>query len=234
MDIKDVSGLDDYLAHLNQIKSSAKRASLRDGEIVRVHPDPRLLAKQFMITLAHQARAGSRDIHNIWTSQVPPHYPPCILPSQELKPLMISHMRLGRHYQGNRTLIRVLTPPNRMTAVMAIIEDEEGTAVLLQLYNQPEEDNVGKEQILQLGDVCIVKDPFFKVTTDGSYSLRVDHVSDIIRLEDTDDRIPLKWRKRVLSLDKSSQEIRKQGNASFQKQNWAEAERLYVDDHNRQ
>ena len=71
---------------------------------------------------------------------------------------------------------------------MAIIEDEEGTAVLLQLNNQPEEDKVGKEQILQVGDVCIVKDPFFKATTDGLYSLRVDHVSDIIWLEETDDR----------------------------------------------
>lgn len=116
-----------------------------------------------------------------------------------------------------------------MTALMAIVEDEEATAVLLQLYNQPEELKVSKEHILQVGNVCIVKDPFFKATTDGSYSLRVDHVSDIIWLADTDDRIPLKWRKEVLCRDESSQGIRIRGNAAVQKREWAEAERLYVD-----
>jgi hypothetical protein len=113
-----------------------------------------------------------------------------------------------------------------MTAVMAIVEDEEGTAVLLQLYNQPEEDQVSHKQILKQGDVCIVKDPFFKATIDGAYSLRVDHVSDIIWLADTDERIPWKWRKRVLSLDETSQDIRKQGNAAVKEGDWATAERL--------
>lgn len=124
-------------------------------------------------------------------------------------------------------MVRILTPPDRMTAVMAIVEDEEGTAVLLQLYNQPEEPKVSKERILQAGDICIIKEPFFKATVDGSYALRVDHVSDIIWLEDTDDRIPSKWRKRVSRLGGDSQDIRKQGNAAVQKRNWAEAECLY-------
>jgi hypothetical protein len=115
-----------------------------------------------------------------------------------------------------------------MTAVMAIAEDEEGTAVLLQLYNQPEEDQVSHHQILRQGDVCIVKDPFFKATTDGSYSIRVDHVSDIIWLEGTDHRIPLKWRKRVLPLEETSEDIRKHGNEAVKEGKWATAERLYV------
>ncbi|KAJ0332022.1 hypothetical protein COL922a_011556 [Colletotrichum nupharicola] len=66
-----------------------------------------------------------------------------------------------------------------MNAVMAIAEDEEGTAVLLQLYNQPED--VKADELLPQNSVHIIKEPFFKVTTNSKYSLRVDHVSDLFR-----------------------------------------------------
>ena len=143
---------------------------------------------------------------------------------------MISRMELERHHRGNYSLIHVLTPPDRMTAVIAVVEDEEGTAVLLQLYNQPEECRVRKGLILREGDVCIIKEPFFKATTEGSYSLRVDHVSDIIWLQDVDERVPLRWRTRILKLDETSQAIRLQGNDAVKKRDWAQAECLWVVD----
>jgi hypothetical protein len=180
-----------------------------------------------------QASENRGGDYTLLTSQVPPGYPPCVRPVQELVPLMISRMTLERHHRGSRALVHVLTPPDRMTAVIAVVEDEEGTASLLQLYNQPEESGVSKEQILQKGDVCIIKDPYFKATTDGSYSLRVDHASDVLWPEPTDDRVPFKWRNRALCLDETSQDVHKQGNAAVQKQNWAEAELLYVHDDNR-
>ncbi|KAJ0272115.1 hypothetical protein COL940_010634 [Colletotrichum noveboracense] len=73
-----------------------------------------------------------------------------------------------------------------MNAVMAIAEDEEGTAVLLQLYNQPED--VKADELLPQNSVHIIKEPFFKVTTDGKYSLRVDHVSDSPTWRRTDEK----------------------------------------------
>lgn len=228
MDIKDVSSLDNYRMFFDRIKINTKRASLRKGENPHDHPPANLLVAQFMMRLGRTASINSRNDRTLSTSQVPPYYPPSVQPVRELMPLMISRMTLENHHRSSQALIHVLTPSDRMTAVTAIVEDEEGTAVLLQLYHQPDESMVSKEQILQLGDVCIVKEPFFKTTTDGSYSLRVDHVSDIIWLEDADDRIPLKWRKRVLLLDVSSKDIRAQGNTAVQKRNWAEAERLYV------
>lgn len=139
---------------------------------------------------------------------------------------MISEMRLETHHRGYRTLLRVQTPPNRMTAVMAIVGDEQGTAVLLQLYYQPEESVVPAKEILRPDSVCILKEPFFKCATDDSYSLRVDHLSDIIWLEDTDERVPPKWRKPVLPLNNNSKSIRMQGNDAVQNQSWAEALRL--------
>ncbi|KAI1773666.1 hypothetical protein F4818DRAFT_97598 [Hypoxylon cercidicola] len=230
MDTKDISSDEKYLALLSQIKQNVERVSRRKGERPR-HPPPSFLVTQFMMNRSHTINARRSGMNfTITTTQVPPHYPPCVRPIQELKPMMISRMGLEIHHRGNQVLVHVLTPPDRINAITAIVEDEEGTAVLLQLYNQPDESKVSKENVLQAGDVCIIKEPFFKVSSNSeSYNLRVDHVSDIIWLDDTDYRIPLAWRKRILSLDESSQDFRLQGNAAVGKQNWGEAEILYTD-----
>ncbi|KAI1476077.1 hypothetical protein F4774DRAFT_262798 [Daldinia eschscholtzii] len=229
MDTVDVSEHAKYIAFFQQAKENAERARLRKGEKPKDIPIPALLIMEFLMHLRHTANVMREHGHLLQTSQVPPFYPPCARPIQELKPLMISGMGLETHHRGSYVLIHVLTPPNRMTAVTVIVEDEEGTAVLLQLYNQPKESKVAKEHIIQASDVCIIKEPFFKVTNDGSYSLRVDHVSDIIWLQDTDSRIPLEWRTRILYLDESSEEVRKEGNEAVKKKDWARAERLYTD-----
>ncbi|KAJ0364467.1 hypothetical protein COL26b_012495 [Colletotrichum chrysophilum] len=112
-----------------------------------------------------------------------------------------------------------------MNAVMATAEDEEGTAVLLQLYNQPED--VEADDLLPQSSVHIIKEPFFKVTTDGKYSLRVDHVSDDLLLSVNDERIPKRWR--IPNQTDGNSETRLQGNAAVKQQNWGRAERLYSD-----
>ncbi|KAI1653439.1 hypothetical protein F4813DRAFT_253040 [Daldinia decipiens] len=229
MDTKDISDSEEYFAFIKQSKENAERAQRRKGEKPRDHPPPGLLISQFIMKLYHSASTSDMMNHRFYMSQVPPYYPPCTRSVQSLKPLMISGMMLENHHLGSYALVRVLTPPDRMTAVMAIVEDEEGTAVLLQLYNQPEESKIAKDHILKAQDICIIKEPFFKVTNSGSYSLRVDHVSDIIWLEDTDNRIPLEWRKRFISLDESSEDIRREGNEAVQKKDWVKAERLYTD-----
>lgn len=229
MDTNDVSDKPDLVSYLQQIQATSELAALRKGERPQDHPFPQVLIFQFMAKLYQkeamdESMIGSTN-HMISTTQVPRPYPPSIRSVNDLQPLMISHMTLETHHRGKKTIIRALTPPDRMTAVMAIVEDEEGTAVLLQLYNQPEEVEVSKENILKANYVCIVKEPYFKATTDGSYSLRVDHVSDIIYLQDDDERIPRKWRKRSWS-PQDSQQLRMQGNSAVQEGNWAEAENM--------
>ncbi|KAI0133493.1 TPR domain protein [Xylariales sp. AK1849] len=228
MDIQDVSNVDQFSTFLQKVKANAVEASRRKGQSPRDHPPVQILVSRFLMkrSMRTTRQSGGAEI-NISTSQVPPPYPPSVCSVDELKLLMISRMTLENHHRGNKVIIRILTPPDRMTAVMAIVQDEEGTGVLLQLYNQPEATVVDEHDILRPQSVCIIKEPFFKATTDGSYSLRVDHVSDIVWLLDTDDRIPPKWRKPVSNVGGDAQEIRMQGNAAILKKNWAEAERLY-------
>ncbi|KAK7959153.1 uncharacterized protein PG986_004007 [Apiospora aurea] len=136
-------------------------------------------------------------------------------------------MKLETHHRGMKTLLRVLTPPDRMNAAMAIVEDQEGTAVLLQLYHVPEVSVVPTEHILYKDRVCVLKEPFFKGTTDGTYSLRVDHVNDIIWLAPDDEHVPAKWRRQQIAAPNESLEARMRGNKAVQNNNWAEAQRLY-------
>lgn len=229
MDFQQVGDLDKYAVLMKQVQENVARAASRKGEQPSDHPPTWLLLQSFMSQLEANNAQLSRSQKVIATSQVPAPYAPCTLPAADLKPMTISQMKLETHHRGHQIVVRVLTPPDRMTAVMAIVEDEEGTAVLLQLYHQPAETVVPKVNILQQGGYVLIKEPFFKTAaTNGSYNIRADHVSDVIFLDDTNDLVPKKWRKRVetIATGLSSREIRLQGNKAVEKMEWAMAERL--------
>lgn len=228
MDIKDVSNESKYIGYMKQLQGAAERAARRKGQPVRDHPPSQQLVSSFLMKLMATSYRSQLNENTIATTQVPAPYPPCIVSANDLEPIMISEMRLETHHRGKKIMLRVLTPPDRMTAVMVIVEDEKGIAVLLQLYHQPEETIVPATEILSANMVCILKEPFFKCATDGTYSLRVDHPSDIIRLDGADDRIPSHWRPSMVISDENSTDIRKQGNDAVQVKKWAEALRLYV------
>ncbi|KAF7554291.1 hypothetical protein G7Z17_g3039 [Cylindrodendrum hubeiense] len=228
MDIKDVSHIGEYAQYLERIKDMAERALRRKGQMAREHPPPDQVKARFLMNLELSNIQARSQKGVVATSQVPAPYAPCVRSVSELKPMMISTMRLEMHHRGKRIVLRIRTPPQRMTAVMAIVQDEEDTAVLLQLYNQPDESVMPVSEIIRRDSVLIIKEPFFKCATDGSYSLRVDHPSDIIWLEDTDEKIPPKWRKPVHTLANDSKSIRMQGNDAVQSQSWAVAQRLYT------
>lgn len=226
MDVQDVSSVDYFVDSLRQAQAAAENAARRKGQKPRDHPPPWILIQSFMMKIRSQIDMNSR--HVFVTSQIPEPYPPCILPAAELRPTEISQMKLETHHRGQRIVVRCLTPPDRMTAVMAIVEDGEGTAVLLQLYHQAPEDFIPAAVLIKPGTLFLLKEPFFKASTDGSYSLRADHVSDVIPLDETDELVPVKWRKNskaLLDCD-TSRNIRTQGNDAVGKKAWAEAERL--------
>ncbi|KAI0837710.1 hypothetical protein F5Y06DRAFT_63003 [Hypoxylon sp. FL0890] len=226
MDIQDVSDFGQFKVMLQNIEVNMALASLRKGETPRNLPSPSFLIQQHMLQLQSQLQSNahllSQERHTIATSQVPAPYPPCTLRATELKPIPISQMKLETHHRGCKVVVRVMVPPSRITAIMAIVEDERGTATLLQLYNQPPEALVPAGESLRQGCFYLLKEPFFKGTASGSYSLRVDHVSDIMLLSDSDELVPTKWRK-TKTIAETSGSIRKRGNEAVGKKNWAEA-----------
>ncbi|KAK2061682.1 hypothetical protein LY76DRAFT_590189 [Colletotrichum caudatum] len=230
MDVKDVSEAEEFVAYFQQLQITAERARSMKGQIPLDHPSPSMLVGHFEMA---RGRAIIEMIMKprqcyIKTSQMPPAYLPCNRPENELQPLPISKMRLEEHHRGTHVLVRTMTMPHKINVVSAIAEDEEGTAVLLQLYNQPEESEFDVEDILPQGSVCLIKEPFFKKATDGKYSLRVDHVGDFCLLPRDDERIPQQWRS-VPHFAPTSESIRSRGNTAVRQKKWGRAEKLYTE-----
>ncbi|KAH8590368.1 hypothetical protein B0O99DRAFT_634741 [Bisporella sp. PMI_857] len=121
----------------------------------------------------------------------PRAYTPCSSPLCELTKVMIKDL-LETHHSGTYLLLRSITPPDRMTAVMVIAEDKKDV-LMLQLYYQVPENKCATEEILGEGTILIVKEPYLKLIVDGDYGVRVDHLSDVIYLPAHDKQTPNGW-----------------------------------------
>jgi hypothetical protein len=49
-----------------------------------------------------------------------------------------------------------------MTAIMAIMEDENGDVIMLQLYQQEDEDTRAAAGIVDVGKLLLVKEPYLR------------------------------------------------------------------------
>ncbi|EDO02331.1 hypothetical protein SS1G_04807 [Sclerotinia sclerotiorum 1980 UF-70] len=202
MDIDNVSGVPQYIEILDRQQKALKAAMARQGQRPTDLKSRQELITQFMVSILAQSmmQLGPQMTSHFHTSFVPIPYKPCVTPLDELKPTRIRNLGLETHHRGSYLLVRALTPPRRMTAIMAIVEDENGDAIPLQLYQQPDEKFRPATSVIMKNDVYLVKEPYFKATSDGSYGLRVDHVSDIIRLDEHHDLLPEKWKPTVLDI----------------------------------
>ena len=108
---------------------------------------------------------------------------------------MIKDLVLETHHRGTYVCLRAVTPPYRVTGVMAITEDEEENTVTLELYNQGTFRSVA--EIMDEGSVLILKEPYLKASSDGNYGLRVDHPSDFSLILEDDEVFPSAWQKNL-------------------------------------
>jgi len=160
---------------------------------------------------------------NIRTSFIPPAYSPCFRSILDLHKVMIKDLLLETHHRDNYIMVRSITPPDRMNAVMAIVEDENGEVIMLQLYYQEEEITRTAEDILGEGTILIVKEPYLKLMSDGDYGLRIDHPSDLVYIPQNDLRIPSCWQLSIEELEVSVEHLRMQGNNYFNAFNYQAA-----------
>lgn len=218
MDTHDPSGLPELLEAFMKQKKNLQAALLRKGQSPQWHPREMMLT-QFLWRLSKKNDGPANDFH-IATSFVPPSYPPCVTSFSQLTKAMIRDLVLETQHRGKYLLLRCATPQSRMTAVMAMVEDEADEMIMLQLYHQEYPDQPHEEILIQ-GRTVIVKEPYLKETATGGYALRVDHVSDIEFLSPTDERIPPRWRKSPP--EKTAAAWKVAGNAHFNKSSYRAA-----------
>ena len=110
-----------------------------------------------------------------------------------------------------------------MTAIMAIMEDENGDVMMLQLYQQEDEVKRPVVDVVNVGTILLVKEPYFKVQGDGEYGLRVDHLSDVVQIKNNDARIPKAWQQRKIPSAYSAESLKTKGNLSMEKKRYWDA-----------
>ncbi|KAB8302482.1 hypothetical protein EYC80_005886 [Monilinia laxa] len=211
-------------------KAVLKATMARQGQRPKDMKPRQELISQFM--MMHMSRQMSQfRIHNdsqLHTSFVPIPYEPSIIPLEELTPINIKDLRLETHHRGSYLLVRALTPPFRITGIMAIVEDENADALPLQLYQQPEEKLRPAASVITVQDIFLIKEPYLKTTSDGGYGLRVDHVSDLVCLDANHDMLPKDWKPRVVDLDKTADDWKQEGNVAMGKGHYWAAIQSYT------
>ncbi|KAL8823300.1 MAG: hypothetical protein Q9191_005988 [Dirinaria sp. TL-2023a] len=229
MEIDDVSNVQSWMELLNRQKAVLQAASKRKSEDPSNRKPLRQLVHEFMSSYTStKEMMASRNQHLIHQSFVPPPYQPSIAPLVELEKVPLKDLRLETHHRGSYVLLRTATPGLMMTAVMVVMEDENGSGVVFQLYQQRDDEYRTAEQVLPQKTVWIVKEPYFKVMNDGGYGIRVDHISDLVQLSDGDERIPEIWRPRISELEQGAIALKDDGNNALKAGKMYEAVSRYT------
>jgi hypothetical protein len=222
MDVHHAADLEQDEQLISGQKLTLQKAKAHRGQRPRDRKSRQEAYHKFMLALA-STRSTSHGGRMIHSSFVPPSYLPCTAPVAELKPVAIRELQLEVHHRGTYLLLRSITPPNRMTAIMAVMEDEKGDVVVLQLYHQEDENSRKATDIVDVGTILLVKEPYFKVMGDGGYGVRVDHVSDVVHLNKGDTMIPAEWRPRLMEIGDTAESLKLKGNAAVGKHNYRDA-----------
>ncbi|OKO90643.1 hypothetical protein PENSUB_13360 [Penicillium subrubescens] len=224
MDTHDVSDVPEYLEYLRGHKQNLKNAQAVKGCPARSKKSRDEILMQFMVRQMMNKEPPAHPNY-IRSSFLPPAYTPCVTPFSKLEKVMMKSLFLETHHRGRYLLLRTVTPIDISTAVMAIVEDEDGSVLMIQLYNQ-EQELLGA-QSLREGTVLAVKEPYVKVMADGDYGIRVDHLSDVRFIPEFDDLVPLSWRKRITQADESAPFWKEKGNENFTRGDYKSAVQWY-------
>jgi hypothetical protein len=145
MDRHDVTDLPQHFENLKRQKQMLQDAQSRKGQRPAVRPRMETIFQFTMRAMANDTRAISSStassMQYVASSFVPSSYPPCVAPFSELTKTFLRDLVLETHHRGKYLLVRCATRQDRMTAIMAIVEDESSDVVLLQLYHQEQADD---------------------------------------------------------------------------------------------
>jgi hypothetical protein len=178
-----------YEDELEKLLQDLAKAETRGGEIPTDRLGRNAAFKNF--TAITRVRAEEESGQGTAKSPYPmtyiyPKYLPSIAPLAAMTPIPIRMLALQKHHDRRYIALRSVWYPKRLLTqeIVALVEDEDGDMIELHLHQQELEDIYPATNILSLGAIIIVKEPFFVVDGQDNYCIRVDHISDIIFPED--------------------------------------------------
>lgn len=124
--------------------------------------------KESMEAQARQAQIQKANQRIMLTSFVPPAYLPCTTSVAQLKAIEIKDLKLETHHRGTYLILRAITPPHRLSALLVMTENDQGEAVLLIMYQHHAEESRAATDFVNMGTILLVKEPFYKTTANGT------------------------------------------------------------------
>jgi hypothetical protein len=205
-----------FFQALQSQKQILKMAKSQQGQYAHNRTPREQAYQKFMMALIATRREKNRkEEHMLHSSFIPPPYLPCTTPLEQLTPISIKQLRLETHHRGNYILLRAITPPNRMTGILVLAEDDRGDVVMLQMYQQEEEQICEATEIVDVGTILQIREPYYKLMASGDYGLRVDHLSDVVPINKDDPIIPHEWLPKISEIDESLETFKSRGDSAM-------------------
>lgn len=141
--------------------------------------------------MEHHLDSGTRSVLCQYSFETTP-YEPCMKPVNELRKIEICQLRSSTHHRGSFLVLRLISPVDETRSLLAVAEDEDERAILIQIFNPAEA--LANRQIEMFSPIAI-KEPLVQLVAWGEMGIRVDHPSDLICLSRYDENLPLVWKR---------------------------------------
>lgn len=156
--------------------------------------------------------------------------PACEAPLESLQPIFLNQVIQDQlsylFYAVASYPWLAFTKPDYNRYLCAAVEDTQGSVdcIILQCIDH----SLTAEEMLPEGLVLAIKEPYYVTFPDGQHGIQVDHPSDLIELDISNDLYPAQWKDELLAqYPNGASQLKAEGNRAVGKKEFMRATRLY-------
>lgn len=146
----------------------------------------------------------------------------CSVPLEKLNPISFNKLKFGKVHSDRVVYGMLCAEAKRICGIMTLLEDDNGLAVRLAIYNSASSGEDIK-RLYPRGAKVAVKEPYFKIASDGGLLIRVDNLTNFVNLVSEKGK-----RTENLLYHVDVEDVRQKGNRCFREQNWDAAAEHYT------
>ncbi|OAQ59351.1 TPR domain-containing protein [Pochonia chlamydosporia 170] len=157
-------------------------------------------------------------------------YMPCTTELSQLKSIKLMDLRMETHHRGSVLALRRVSPVVTLKASSWAAMQGESAHDVERLEVFLHKSKFGRE-LLDLGLVFLVKEPYYTLNNEGEAVIRIDHPSDLVILTYSDS--PESWRSSTegdsAPVTRTPVKCKEEGNEALGKQDYARAHVRYTE-----
>ena len=192
MDTEDFSNIKHFVDALKQNRSFLRTRKRRQGQRLKNAESRDVLIKRHKEYHAFVSTQKSKPGLTFRPSFIDLPYSPSTESFQDLQPIHIKELRLEKHHHGHYIMLRAVTLPTVLTTVKIVMEDENDQVVDFDWVHQETWSDKAVEEYIQLGSICMVKEPYLMIREDGGTLIK-NHFpwSSLFQYQSSDHQFPI-------------------------------------------